>query len=247
MKIERYKKKKNNIYDIIFSNNEKIELYDDIIIKYELLLKKEISKEELINIKKDNNLLKSYYDSIKYISTRLRTEKEIRNKLKDYDKNVINNTINRLKKEGYLNNELYIKSYINDEVNLNNIGQNKILYDLKKKGFNEEDILDYLNKFDNNIWLDKIDKYINKKINSNHNLSGLFLKNKIINELVTKGFLKEDILLVIEEYSFIDNDLIYDKEYNKLKSKLSKKYDGEELEYRIKMNLYKKGFKKMTF
>ena len=243
MKIISYKKKKNNLYEVTFDNKDKINLYDDIILKYELLLKKEINNKDLDKIIIENSYLESYYLALKYINIRLRTEKEIRNKLKNYDKKVIDYTINRLKNEGYINNSLYIKSYINDEINLKNVGQNKIIYDLKKLGFNENDILNYLDSIDNNIFLDKITNYIQKRININHNLSGLYLKNKIIQELIQKGFKKEDIINILDNYNIEDNKDIYEKEYLKLKNKLSKKYSGEELEYYIKVKLYQKGFK----
>ena len=139
---------------------------------------------------------------------------------------------------------MYIKSYINDEINLKIIGPNKIIYDLKKLGFEEIDILNCFNTIDNYVWLDKINKYISKKITTNHKLSALFLKQKIVEDLVAKGFNKDDISEVINNYDFYDNVDIYEKEYNKLKIKLSKKYSGEELGYRIKMGLMKKGFKK---
>ena len=246
MKIVSYKKKKNNLYELTFDDKGKVNLYDDIILKYELLLKKEIIKKDLLKIIDDNSYLESYYIALKYINTKLRTEKEIKKRLKDFDSKKIDYTVNRLKKEGYLNDKLYIQSFINDEVNLKLVGQNKILYELKKLGFNEVDILNYLNSIDNNIWLNKIDKYIFKRITSNHNLSGKALEQKIIQELVIKGFNREDINRIITNYEFLDNIDIYKKEYEKQKNKLMKKYKGEELEYRIKINLLKKGFKKSS-
>lgn len=245
MKIESYKKKKNNIYEITLSNKEKINLYDDVILKYELLLKKEISNNELKKIVEDNKYIESYYVALKFINIKLRTEKEIRNKLKDYPNIITDKTINRLKEEGYINNNLYIKSYINDGINLKMVGQNKLLYDLKKIGFNENDILNYLNIIDSKIFLNKIDKYIVKRIKTNHNLSSLMLKNKIVSELINKGFYKEDILETLNKYIIEDDESIYKKEYEKLKMKLSKKYSGEELEYQIKIKLYQKGFRKI--
>ena len=243
MRIINYKKKTSNLYEIALSDKKVISLYDDVILKYELLLKKEINEKELNEIIEFNNKIESYMTALKYISSKLRTEKEIRTKLMHYSKGAINYTIDRLTKEGYLNNDLYIKSYINDEVNLKFIGPDKILFNLKKIGFKDEDILNYLNTFDNEIWLDKINKYVLKKINSNHNLSGLLLKQKLIQDLVNKGFYKEHINLIINEFDFNDNDSVKEKEYNKLKNKLSKKYSGEELEYRIKIGLMKKGFR----
>ena len=69
------------------------------------------------------------------------------------------------------------------------------------------------------------------------------LKLKIIKELKNKGFYSEQINLVINDFDFIDNKEIYNKEYNKLKNRLSKKYSGNDLEYQIKIKMYQKGFK----
>ena len=244
MKIKSYKKKKTNIYEITLSNNEKISLYDDVILKYELLLKKEITDSELKEVINYNSFIESYNIALKYINIKLRTEKEIRKKLANYEKQAIDYTIDRLVKEGYINNELYIKSYINDEVNLKIIGPNKILFDLKKLGFKDDEILNCLDTFDNEIWLNKINKYALKKVNSNHSLSGLILKQKLMQDLQNKGFYKEHINIILNEFNFNDDQDIYEKEYQKQKKKLSRKYSGEELEYRIKINLLKKGFKR---
>ncbi len=49
MKILKYKKIRNNEYKIITDEGE-YSLYDDVIVKYELLLKKEISKVDFKKI-----------------------------------------------------------------------------------------------------------------------------------------------------------------------------------------------------
>ena len=46
MQISKYKKLKNNIYEVTLENDEKIKLYEDVILKEELLLKKEIDDIE---------------------------------------------------------------------------------------------------------------------------------------------------------------------------------------------------------
>ena len=53
MKIKKISKKKNNLYEITLDNKETINLYDDIILKYNLLLTKEIN--DLENIINDNS------------------------------------------------------------------------------------------------------------------------------------------------------------------------------------------------
>ena len=60
-----------------------------------------------------------------------------------------------------------------------------------------------------------------------------------------KGKLIEDNLDIVKEeiskYNFrVDKDT-YEREYNKIYKDLSRKYDGYELEYKIKQKLYQKG------
>ena len=117
MKIEKYKKLKSNKYEVEI-DDIKVKLFDDVIVKYELLRKKELSYEEFEEITEYNDKLEAYYKSLRYITRRLRTEKEIWKYLeKDYSKEVIKETINRLKNDGYLNKEIFLKSYLNDQIN----------------------------------------------------------------------------------------------------------------------------------
>lgn len=81
MKIEKYSKGSSNKYKVTI-DGEDYTLYDDVIIKFGLLLKKEINSKDLDNIVKYNDELDSYYLSIKYITKKLRSEKEIYEYLK---------------------------------------------------------------------------------------------------------------------------------------------------------------------
>ena len=46
MKIKKISKKKGSLYELLLDTGEKINLYDDVILKYELLLKKEIDDKK---------------------------------------------------------------------------------------------------------------------------------------------------------------------------------------------------------
>lgn len=242
MKIINYKKKNNNSYIVTLSSGESVILYEDVILKYNLLLKSELTSKELIDINKDNDKYFVYYDSLKYITKKLRTEKEIRNKYKDYS-SYLDYVIDRLIKEGYINDLLYIKSYVNDSINLKLDGPNKIKNNLLKLGLEENDILEYLSSIDNNIWINKIDKIINKELKSNKKYSGNYLKNKIINNLKVQGYFDSDIFKVIDNYSFIADKDIYIKERNKVEAKYKRKYQGKELELKVNNYLYNHGFR----
>ena len=47
---------------------------------------------------------------------------------------------------------------------------------------------------------------------------------------------------IIHNSEFKDSSNILEKEYNKIFNKLSKKYDGSELSYQVKIKLFQKGF-----
>lgn len=64
MEIQKYIKDKNNIY-IVMIDDEEYKLYDDVIVKYNLLLNKNIDSKLLKEILTYNDEIKSYYMSIK--------------------------------------------------------------------------------------------------------------------------------------------------------------------------------------
>ncbi len=242
MKIISYKKIKSNLYEITLDNKDKIKLYDEIILKSNLLLTKEIDLKQLNKLIDENKYYELYNKAVKYISTKMRSEKEIYNKFKDYDKKDIFSVISKLKEQGYLNNEEYIKAYINDSINLKMVGYFKIKNDLIKLGLKEEDIITYLDNIDHNVWQEKIVKLALNMIKHNRSYSTNYLKQKIINNLISKGFSKEDIIDYLDSIDISVSEDIYNKEYNKLKTKLQRKYEGEQLEFEIKKRLKAKGF-----
>ncbi len=243
MKILKYKKIKGNEYKII-TDKEEYKLYDDIIIKHELLLKKEINKKEWEKILKENNILSAYYVCLKAINTKLRTEKELRTLLsrKEYNNNEIDYALKRLNKEGYLNHQTYIDAYIHDMLHLNQVGEKKIYQDLLHLGFNSKEILDQLNKVDKKLYQEKIAKYINKKLKANKKSANEFIKKTTI-ELINKGFLKEDITNYLSTLDIKDNELELEKLILKLYQKYINKYDLYTTKTKIKQNLYLKGYK----
>lgn len=242
MKITKFIKDKGNKYKVQIDDQEYM-LYDDVIVNNSLLLKKEITKDELNRILHENDLLFGYYESIKYINKKMRSKKEIYEylKKKDIKENVINLTIDKLEKNNFINEKIYLKAYINDQINLTNNGLNKIKKDLLKLDISETLIDEYLENIDKEIFIKKINKYIDKKIDANKNNSVYMLKNKITRDLINLGYNKEDILDVLNSKE-IDDEEARALEYEKIKRSLSRKYSGDELEYKIKEKLYKKGF-----
>ena len=76
MKIGKYTKLKSNKYSVEIDGIS-VKLYDDVIVKYELLRRKEIDDNLFKEMTEYNDRLEAYYKALKYISKKLRTEKEI--------------------------------------------------------------------------------------------------------------------------------------------------------------------------
>lgn len=243
MKIIKFKKVSTSKYKVYFDNNTNTLLHEDIILKYNLIGNKYIDDNILDDILKDNNNYLVYDIALKYINTKMRCENEIRDYLRkrSIEDNLINKVILKLKKEGYLDEITYIRSYIYDKINISKIGPNKIKKELIKLKLNEDSITDELFKIDEESLKIELENQITKKIKQNKNCSGNVLKQKIITYFIDKGYDKNMILEILDDKNLNNEDLLK-KEYNKLYNKYSKKYSGTELEMIIKQKLYQKGF-----
>lgn len=241
MKIKKYIKVGSNKYKVILSDDTSLVLYEDVILKFNLLLEKEI---------KDLNLVLSYnekfslYDKVLgYISKKNRTEVEVRNYLKKYTSSLedIDNIINKLYENNILNKENYIKSYINDKIYLSLDGPNKIKNDLINLEFDSYLIEDELVIFNKELIVERINKYINKELKRNSK-SLIVFKNKMLVNLSNLGYSKEDILSCLNNITVEETNL-KEKEIEKLRKKYSRKYEGFELDMIIKRKLYEKGYR----
>lgn len=242
MKINSIKGNGTNKYTLIIDDNKYI-IYDDIIIKYNLLKCKTITDKEFESIINDNINYDLYIRMIKYITFKMRSEKEVINKLYSLgaSKENIYSIINRLKEEKYIDNSKYIDSYIKDQINLTLNGPNKIKNNLLKLGFKEESINDLLNNIDSSIWQDKVNKVINKKINTLKR-SKYTIINKLKVYLNNLGYDENHYKNLINKVDI--NDLSFlKKDYDKYYQKLSKKYEGYDLQLKLKQKLYSLGYK----
>lgn len=244
MKIKSYKKVKNNQYKIYLEDNRELTLYDEIILKYNLLLKKELSKKEIVEIIKENQHLSCYFSALNYLNYKNRSKKEIRGylKKKNYLTQDIENAIKLLEEKKLINESEYLKLYIKDQIHLTNNGPKKITRKLIDLGFLEVQIQEELFKIPKEVWQEKLEKIILKKIKANKKDSASKIKEKICMYCLSEGFQKEDILGVLNTYKLTENTFALEKEALKLYKKLSLKYQGNELIYQIKGRLFRKGF-----
>jgi len=245
MKIEKIQKLRDNKYKLTMDNGESFLTYDDVILKHQLLFNKEITSDLLNVLTNDTSYYSTYNKVLKFIQKRIRSKKEIieylnKNEIDDIDSNKI---IEDLAKNGWINDEKFCKAYVSDKIYLSSSGPNKIYKELLSHNIDEKIIKKYLGEVEESVIYDRLYKMIDKKIKGNHKYSRSILKQKVTSYYLEQGYLKEMIISIFDELYSEDTSII-EREAEKIKKKLSKKYEGKELEYQLITKLYQKGFLK---
>jgi SOS response regulatory protein OraA/RecX len=133
---------------------------------------------------------------LKYIIYKKRTKMEVKQKFSSvYDFNLLNDLIDELEQNGYIDDINYIKRSINEFEALNNLSIQEIKYKLLKKGIDIKDIEDYIYKHG-----EELEQY---EINSAKNI--IIKKRRVAedidieNFLYKKGYKRESIKEGFEE------------------------------------------------
>ena len=132
---------------------------------------------------------------LKYILFKKRTESEIRQKFISDQGELLDEVIDELKENNYIDDESYVKRAVAEYMNLRNLSIKEIEYKLISKGIkkdlienyiynNEETLLEYEIKSAKNI--------IIKKMNSQD-------KEEILNGLRKKRYKEESLKIAIQE------------------------------------------------
>lgn len=243
MNIIKYKKMGNGKYKVELDDGTFLLLYEDVILKYQLLLSKKIDSDLINEINKDNMISDVYFTALSSIKSRMKSINDLREFLlrKEYPSDMVDDAINKLINQGYLNDEMFVKSFINNQIITTSNGPYKIKKELLDKKISSDIIDNNLDLFSDEEQINRIEKIINKKIKTNNSRGGYILRTKLYNDLITLGYASEFINRVLNTISFENDNRIAKKEYEKLKKKYSRKYSGNELERIIKEKLYLKG------
>ncbi len=243
MKIDKYRKLKNGKYELTLEDKTKLDLYEDVILKFNLLLTKNIEKKEKKKILEFDQECEVYYVALKTLKRRAKSKNEMKDDLikKEYPQDFVDKAISKLESQGYINDLVYAKSFVNNKLITSSSGPYKIKQEMLKVKIPESVIEEALLEYTEEIQIEKINKLITRAINSNRNKGNSLLKRKIISDLTIQGFKKELITAQMNNHEFKDDSDIAKKEYEKLYKKLSSKYEGAELEFKIKQKLYQKG------
>ena len=243
MNITKYKKNNNGKYDIFLEDGRVLSLYEEVILEYNLLLKKYIDLDSILDIEKENQKWEVYYYALKQLNRKAFSKEDLKTFLlrKEYPLFLVENTLNLLIDQGYLNDLIYVRGYIHQQMITTLKGPLRIKQELYNKKISSDIIEKEINVFSIDEQKVKINKIIQKKISENHSRGGYVLKQKIIQDLKVLGYDFYIFNSIIDNYSFSNNQEIAKKEYDKLYRKYCRKYEGDKLKKIIQEKLYLKG------
>ena len=122
--IIRINKGKGPFYEVATSEGETLRVSEDLLVRFRLLKGKELSEEELKEIKKSAGFDLGLQQAMNYISYQLRSEMEVRTYLKDkeIEKQDRDLVVERLKELNLIDDKNYGESYIRTQVRMSDKG-----------------------------------------------------------------------------------------------------------------------------
>lgn len=131
---------------------------------------------------------------LKYVLYKKRTEREVRQKFAENTGNLLDNVIEYLREENYINDSAYIEKSINELIKLKNLSIKEVKYKLLAKGISVNMVDDYI--------VDHKEEMLEYEINSAKNIlnkkSNTMEQEDIMNYLRKKGYMEETIKIIGE-------------------------------------------------
>jgi len=220
---------------------------EDVLIKYQLKKGMELDDLSVTEMLYQDDIRKAYNMAIQYLAHRMRSEGEVRERLKKKEvaEPIIQEAIQRLYKHRFLDDLEFAKAFVRTQMNTTDKGPELIKMSLKEKGVKGPVIDESIKEFVVEHQVDKAIELAQKNFIKNHKDSSRFLKQKTEQLLVRKGYPFNIIQIVMGE---LDTEKAVGEEMIALKyqaEKLQRKYikfERYEQKQKMKQALYNKGF-----
>lgn len=250
-RITTQKKRKNRFN--IFLDDGQGEQYgfsvdESVLIAYKLQKNLELDDELIETLIQKDDLHKSYTLTINFLSYRMRTKKEIHDYLvkKEVDEEHIKQIIERLTNEGLLEDSQFADAFVRTRIQGSIKGPKLVKRELIEKGVPAQVATESIAQYTFDIQLEKINKWIDKKMNNQGKDSFKKQLQQLHVTLMQKGF---DQDVIKEAVSELDEEKDDDAEWTaivkhgeKLMRKHAAKLSGFKLRNKVKEGLYSKGF-----
>lgn len=255
-KITTQKKNKER-YNIFLRDGEE-EYYafsvdEATIIRFLLRKDMELTQQQLDEILEYGELRRAYTMSIRFLSFRMRSEKEIATYLagKEIDETYVKLALDRLREENLVDDQEFANMFTRTRIKTTTKGPGLVRRELFEKGLDRDVIEEALKYFTYEIQYERAHKVAEKRLRQRKQDSLNKKENQVRQTLYKEGFTAEVIKEVLEEV-FSDQveaeaaeeeeaALAYQAE--RLTRRLQRRYKGGQFKQKLREGLYTRGFR----
>lgn len=228
--VKKLEKKKNKYYVSIEVDAQlaEHEVSEELILDYRLVSGKILDEEQYKSLIESIHHDRFRQKLMHYCSFKPRTNAEAYQYLYQFDmpEKAKANYILKLQNMHILDDEAYVKNYIEEYAHFRMMGPVKIAFDLGQKGVDSDLIKKYIDGYSESLMKDNIIKWIDKKIKSSKNKPLKKLRESLVAFIVNKGY---DYTLV---QSVIDSQMSAIEDNNDEDIALQKDFDDYVRKYR---------------
>jgi regulatory protein len=180
-------------------------LDEEVLYKYGLKIGEELDQKKIDQILESEVKKESKDAALKFLSYRMRSEKEVRDKLrkKEFAQDIIDEVIGDLKRVNLLDDYEFTSAWIRDRISNKPRGKTLLKQELWKKGIKDETIEKVLKEYfeDEEEELNLAKNLLEKRKKRYENLDKNIAKRRMMSFLLRRGFSYEIVkqALKIEE------------------------------------------------
>ena len=237
----------NNYILINLSDNSKYKISDDAYFEYKFKANDEIDDNKEKLIKQLSNFHMAYLNCLNKIKYKDRSEYEMRSHMYDEFKLLkpeVDEIIEKLKRYDFINDDRYTTDLIsNNEYKL--YGYNKIKNNLVNASINSERIEKFL-IYDYDQQINLANEFAAKTVKTIRNKTKVQVENSLRQKLLYRGFKNDVVSNVVSTLDIqVDaeiEDRLLQKDFDKIYTRLSKRYEDYDLSVRIINYLRGRGY-----
>ncbi len=197
---EKNKKYKDRL-SVFVDGKFSFTISEEDYISMNLYEDRELTEETIDYVKNTLNYREAKSKAIRYLSMKMRTEKEVRDKLGEegYDDDCIQKAVNELKAIGYINNQLYAQKYVYDRSKLKPISKKLMKKELTYRGISTEIADEVLNDW--KVEDSAVAESLLKRKFGKYDLADKKVLKKAMMFLMHRGFSGDTIREALRDYS----------------------------------------------
>ena len=187
---------------LIFDDGSVFGISEDVFLSNKLIIGSEISEDSFEELVNDELQVKVYNSALRFLGYRMRSCAEMKQRLteKNYPKNIIEETVNKLLRIGYLNDKEFAEAFAHDKVRSKKIGPVTLRMELIPHKIDSDILENVINQvYERYPISDLIKQLLNKKKIQFGMKLELKTKKRIQDLLIRKGFSWNEISAVFTE------------------------------------------------